>query len=71
MKEFFNFLKENDLTPNGHYVLYCMVNNLPIENVNYIYEQYKLFLSDYVSEENITTLATGEVVYVVPDRFLL
>lgn len=24
-----------------------------------------------LSEENITTLATGEVVYVVPDRFLL
>jgi len=70
MKEFFNFLKENDLTPNGHYVLYCMVNNLPIENVNYIYEQYKLFLSDYVSEEkdvvgNICYIPTKKAEHIV------
>ena len=51
MKEFYDFLKENDLTPNGHYVLYCMRYNIPIENINHVVEQYKLSLSGYVKEE--------------------
>lgn len=51
MREFYDFLKDNELTPNGHYVLYCMRYNLPMEGINYIVEQYKLSLSGYVKEE--------------------
>jgi hypothetical protein len=52
MKEFYDFLKRNDLTPNGHYVLYCMVNNNSCDTVNYLHEQYKLCLNGYLTEVN-------------------
>ena len=50
MKEFYNFLIKNELTPNAHYILYCMVYNIPIVGVSYTSEQYKLSLNDYVNE---------------------
>lgn len=50
MKEFYDFLIKNELTPNAHYVLYCMVYNIPIVGIPYTLEQYKLSLNDYVNE---------------------
>ena len=50
MKEFYDFLNANELTPNAHYILYCMVYNLPITRVSYTSEQYKLSLNGYLTE---------------------
>jgi len=50
MKEFYEFLNNNELTPNAHYILYCMVYNLPIKGVSYTSEQYKLSLAGFLTE---------------------
>jgi hypothetical protein len=51
MKEFFEFLITNDLTPNGHYILYCMVNGIPLQGISFTHEQYKLSLSGFLEEK--------------------
>lgn len=58
MKEFYDFLSKNELTPNAHYILYCMVYNIPITGVPYSSEQYKLSLNDYLNEHNSEDLGT-------------
>lgn len=50
MKEFYDFLFKNELTPNAHYILYSMVYNIPITGVPYTSEQYKLSLNGYLDE---------------------
>lgn len=55
MNDFFNFLNENDLTPNGVYVLYNMINNVNAFNVNTYHEQHKLSLNGYLNENYDTT----------------
>ncbi len=50
MKEFYEFLTNNELTPNAHYILYCMVYNIPIKGVSYTSEQYKLSLAGFLTE---------------------
>lgn len=50
MKDFFNFLNENDLTPNGVYMLYNMINGTMVYNINTSHEQHKLALYDYLNE---------------------
>ena len=50
MKEFYDFLSNNELTPNAHYVLYSMVYNLPIKGIPYASEQYKLSLNGFLEE---------------------
>jgi hypothetical protein len=56
MKEVFNILVKNKITPNGFFVLHCMRDNYLVVNfVNHKYEQYKLemngFLTSVVSEK--------------------
>ena len=51
MKDFYNFLSENNISPNGLYVLYCMENAYPLENVSFLHEQYKLSLHGFCKEE--------------------
>lgn len=70
MKEFYDFLNKNELTPNAHYVLYCMVYNLPITGVPYTSEQYKLSLNGYLEEhksevQGIFYTITAKAVHVV------
>lgn len=55
MKEFYEFLAKNELTPNAHYILYCMVYNIPISGIPYTSEQYKLSLNGYVTEHKSET----------------
>ena len=55
MNDFFNFLNENDLTPNGVYILYNMINNINVFNVNTYHEQHKLALNGYLNENYDTT----------------
>jgi hypothetical protein len=42
MKEFYQFLEDQGITPNGHYVLYCMNNSISVKGIPYTSEQYKL-----------------------------
>jgi hypothetical protein len=70
MKEFYDFLSNNELTPNAHYILYSMVYNLPIKGIPYASEQYKLslngFLEEHKSEVNgIFYTITQKAVHVV------
>jgi len=55
MKEFYEFLNNNELTPNAHYILYCMVYNIPIKGVSYTSEQYKLSLAGFLTENKSET----------------
>jgi hypothetical protein len=50
MKEFYEFLFKNELTPNAHYVLYCILYNIPITGISYTSEQYKLSLAGFLTE---------------------
>jgi hypothetical protein len=50
MNEFFIFLNDNNLTPNGFYVLHNMVNKITSYNVNTYHEQHKLSLNGYLNE---------------------
>lgn len=70
MKEFYNFLNENELTPNAHYILYCMINNLTIVNIPHTLEQYKLSLNGFLTEhqdsdKNTFYTITAKAVHVI------
>jgi hypothetical protein len=52
MNEFFIFLNDNNLTPNGFYVLHNMVNKITSYNVNTYHEQHKLSLNGYLNALN-------------------
>jgi hypothetical protein len=65
MKEFFDFLEKYEVTPNGHYILYCMVNDQPIGKINYLHEQHCLSLSEYL-RENISE--DGSVFYTLTQK---
>lgn len=65
MKEFYDFLSKNELTPNAHYVLYCMMYNIPIVGMPYTSEQYKLSLIGYLDEH---TDPVKGIYYVINDK---
>lgn len=53
MKEFYNFLVKNDITPNGLYVLHCLSKSY--NHVNYVNTQtelYRLTVSEYVIKKS-------------------
>lgn len=65
MKEFFEFLHKYDISPNGHYILYHMVKDLPLEKINHMHEKHCLSLSGFLRE---VIDEDGSVFYVLTQK---
>lgn len=56
MKDLFQLFKDNELTPNGYYLLYCIENNVIMDlNLAYSTEMHKLKLLGFLDEKSNLT----------------
>jgi hypothetical protein len=56
MRELFQLFKDNELTPNGYYVLHCIENNVIMDlNLAYSTEMHRLKLQGFLDEKSNLT----------------